>query len=836
METTADYIFVTLARSGDKEAFSILAERYQPMIIQLALQRVSNLEIAYELAQEAILEAYLSLEFLRDPDRFRSWLYGITLNVCRNYLRQQKQTTLSLDSLRENGEEIILADPAPAPGSTEWVEATIAKNTLAEAISGLSANNRAVANLFYFAQLTLQEIADKLDISVVAVKSRLYKTRQELKTILLPLYPERATRRVKMVKVEIGDILEQRQHSIVVLLDKNTARALPLWVGFLEAYSLANNLRRSNINSPATYSLISSLLKVGGNTLEEIRIDSLKGDNYVAVLKLRTANHTEEVEARPSDALALAFQTKSPIFVTDEIMTKNALPVNLHEGKLSLTEMDKLVQVVKQRKIEAGLTPNPFGFAYEPQNLGFEEGLKGWNLAGMNPDNYEIGIDSTTKWGGTASGFLKAKISETGGYATLMQSFNAENYKGNRLRLAAYLKCEDVEIRAGLAMDMVSNKLGRNLGHDDMYDRPLKGTRDWQKCEVVLDVPPEAETICVAAILYGKGKVWLDEAKLEIVGDELGITNPYMSATSPLNLDFKQGLARWQTHGANFDDYAVEILPDFRQKWSNCVYLKSLVAEPKGHLHLVQNIKADHYRNRQIQVSFYGKCTALKHRAGMTLQVSGANDAVLEITGMNFGQPMEGTRDWQKYSFKVAIPEKAERIFFSIHLQGSGEAWFDELNFEVVESTSQSSAIEVPENWMFLTSHPENFRYSADSQELFEKRKSVLLEGTPAQTVGFAILSQFEAAHKYINKKVKLSGYLKIEGIQEWAGLALQLGSGTEQLGISNMRDNPLRGTSDWHYYELEAIVPENAQVLTWGIILVGTGKVWLSKCEIRIV
>ena len=55
--------------------------------------------IAHELAQEAILQAYLSLDHLRDASRFKSWLYGITLNICRSYLHDQKLDVLSLETI-----------------------------------------------------------------------------------------------------------------------------------------------------------------------------------------------------------------------------------------------------------------------------------------------------------------------------------------------------------------------------------------------------------------------------------------------------------------------------------------------------------------------------------------------------------------------------------------------------------------------------------------------------------------------------------------------------------------------------------------------------------------
>src|SRR5215472_18373679 len=99
MTNTDDSELVALARSGDKDAFGQLIERYQQMVKRIALGMIADEEIARELAQEAILQAYLSLDHLRDNTRFKSWLYGIALNVCRSYIRDQKINPYSLEAM-----------------------------------------------------------------------------------------------------------------------------------------------------------------------------------------------------------------------------------------------------------------------------------------------------------------------------------------------------------------------------------------------------------------------------------------------------------------------------------------------------------------------------------------------------------------------------------------------------------------------------------------------------------------------------------------------------------------------------------------------------------------
>src|SRR5260370_27721121 len=117
-----------------------------------------------------------------------------------------------------------------------------------EAMNLLSSKNRTVIYLFYYKQLSLQEIANELGISVVAVKSRLHQARKELRAWFITAYPEiqpaipLERKRKKMIKVTIAEILQQDQYSIVILLDEEGERALPIWVGYWEAEAIASNL------------------------------------------------------------------------------------------------------------------------------------------------------------------------------------------------------------------------------------------------------------------------------------------------------------------------------------------------------------------------------------------------------------------------------------------------------------------------------------------------------------------------------------------------------------------------------------------------------------------
>lgn len=187
MSEQSDSELVLLARQGDKTAFSQLVWRYQPMARNLANRIISNENLAQELVQDAMLQAYLSLPKLCNPNSFRSWLYGIVLNVCRSYLRRRKLISFSLETMRDFG-----AEPLPINGSfpdpQQIAEREEIYAELLQALDTLSHKNRQATLLFYQEQLSLQEVADRLNISVGAVKGRLHKSRHQLRRQLLPLH------------------------------------------------------------------------------------------------------------------------------------------------------------------------------------------------------------------------------------------------------------------------------------------------------------------------------------------------------------------------------------------------------------------------------------------------------------------------------------------------------------------------------------------------------------------------------------------------------------------------------------------------------------------------
>jgi RNA polymerase sigma factor (sigma-70 family) len=158
VEERTDIDLVALARNGDKDAFGLLAQRYQMTAQRFAMRLVAKEDSAQELAQEAMLQAYLSLDRLRDPARFKSWLCGIVLNVCRSHLRDREIAFFSLEAII-GGLQFYAVPLFNVPVTPEKIaEERELHRIVLDAINTLVSKDRDAMLLFYYAQLSLKKL------------------------------------------------------------------------------------------------------------------------------------------------------------------------------------------------------------------------------------------------------------------------------------------------------------------------------------------------------------------------------------------------------------------------------------------------------------------------------------------------------------------------------------------------------------------------------------------------------------------------------------------------------------------------------------------------------
>jgi len=173
---------VTAARSGDISAFETLVNRYERKIFRLGMNITGSREDAEDVMQEAFLKAYEHLPEFQGNSRFYTWLVRIAVNQALMKLRKRRPNEISLDDEIDTGEDSFfreVEDWGPTP-EERYKQAEL-QGILSEVINELDPSFRIVFQLRDIEELSTEETAEALHLSVPAVKSRLLRARLKLR-------------------------------------------------------------------------------------------------------------------------------------------------------------------------------------------------------------------------------------------------------------------------------------------------------------------------------------------------------------------------------------------------------------------------------------------------------------------------------------------------------------------------------------------------------------------------------------------------------------------------------------------------------------------------------
>jgi RNA polymerase sigma factor (sigma-70 family) len=321
-----DAELVVASLDGDRGAFGVLIDRHRPRATAVARGMLGTRDDADDVVQEALLQAYLGLERLRDPAAFGAWLCGIAANLARMRLRGRRDVTASLDA---GGRAI------PDSFEAALLDELDSLRKLRAAIEPLPPAERDAVLMHYVDGLTAQEIAALLGERAGTVRVRLHRARERLRQRLSPTRRELEP----MIEVTVDDVvvrvlkdvpegeprLANERVRVVLLKEKEGDRVLPIWIGPPEGDALALQLGGESMPRPMTADLMARLVEATGAHIERVVVSALREKTFYASVSVRLRDGISEVDARPSDALNLAVRVGAPIFVDREIMDESGI-------------------------------------------------------------------------------------------------------------------------------------------------------------------------------------------------------------------------------------------------------------------------------------------------------------------------------------------------------------------------------------------------------------------------------------------------------------------------------------------------------------------------------
>ena len=343
MESDLEIKLIDKALAGDKRSFGILADEYFAYCFAIANNIIDDKDVAKDLVQNGLMEAYFCLSNLRDKSTFKNWLSGIVRNLCKQYFRQNNKQYLSLRHYYEE-----LHDP----GSFEEERVV---NIVLNAIKSLDTPYQRVVYLFYYEGKSIDEICDELLITTSLVKVRLHRARRKLRGILefnseLKEYQQYFRNRNIMKKVRIIDMVlggGNNSSCSVLLYDEDSFRVLPIVITTEEAETMLIAMKGIDFPRPMTFNLITEIIRTNNLELEGVYVTEILSGVFISTLKLKSNGKVKEYDSRPSDAITIALMFGCPIFVSSKILDKAGFPVP--EKYKSMTPQEKGIESLTQQ-------------------------------------------------------------------------------------------------------------------------------------------------------------------------------------------------------------------------------------------------------------------------------------------------------------------------------------------------------------------------------------------------------------------------------------------------------------------------------------------------------
>jgi len=179
MEKADELKIIEQVKKGDLLAFRLLVDKYKTLAFHIGMQIVRNAEDAEEIAQDAFLKTYQSIDKFKGESKFSTWFYRIVFNLAVSKTRKKRIETSDIDEVEISDYEI-----AEAYEEFTTLEEEERSQQLKHAIEKLKEEESLIITLFYLNENSVEEISEITELSVSNVKVKLHRTRKKLFQIL----------------------------------------------------------------------------------------------------------------------------------------------------------------------------------------------------------------------------------------------------------------------------------------------------------------------------------------------------------------------------------------------------------------------------------------------------------------------------------------------------------------------------------------------------------------------------------------------------------------------------------------------------------------------------
>ena len=179
MDYKGDIYYIEQTLAGNSISFSYLVDMHKNKAYNLAFRICGNHEEAEELAQDSFLKAYRSLKSFKMKSSFATWLYRIVYNTAISHVRIKKKGVLSLEDFPADATDFIGSNTSEEEAEKDYRNAMVNF-----ALQKINEDERGLISLYYYEEMTAEEISDVTGLSKSNIKVKLFRARQKMLEII----------------------------------------------------------------------------------------------------------------------------------------------------------------------------------------------------------------------------------------------------------------------------------------------------------------------------------------------------------------------------------------------------------------------------------------------------------------------------------------------------------------------------------------------------------------------------------------------------------------------------------------------------------------------------
>ena len=179
MNKEEEHRLVEQIKKGDTKAFATLVKKYKDLVYTLAIRMLKNREEAEEVSQDAFIKIYKSINKFKGDSKLSTWIYRVAYNACLDRLKKHKRTidTVEINNFTEYNVDAI-------ENGLDALETQERKEAITNCMSQLAPKDNVVLTLYYFEELSIEEIAKVIGETTNNVKVKLHRSRKRLAKLL----------------------------------------------------------------------------------------------------------------------------------------------------------------------------------------------------------------------------------------------------------------------------------------------------------------------------------------------------------------------------------------------------------------------------------------------------------------------------------------------------------------------------------------------------------------------------------------------------------------------------------------------------------------------------